>query len=362
MAAKKKAAASDPVEVLLSKMREQGLPVQKGGFAVAAAPSGISSFDASTGVGGFPTGRITVISGEEGAGKTLLVLSAIATAQIDGYPCAFVDAERALTPGFAKLLGVEYDDLVISRPRTLNEAYDVMKELSSSGLFRIVCLDSAVAIATEDQIQKSASEEGKRAAEAQVHSSELKKLTAVQSSETAVIITNQLRANPNPPSWWRGGPMLYEPGGRALRFYASLKVKMKTTEVHRDGSKKRYGHKIQTYIEKNKVAQPYRSAEFDITYESGIDAFVDTINTAIFAGIIKKSSSWFYLDIVDLDNGEVLEEVKANGRTAMEEEIKKNPEYLTNIERRLAGRGNPTSDYHDDPEEAKSGGGWEDVQ
>lgn len=341
------------VKALLAEMREQGLNAQVGGFDVDTIPTGISSFDVSTGVGGLPLKRVTVLRGKEASGKTLILLSAIASLQKAGGRAAFVDAEHALTPGFARMLGVDYDSLVISRPTTLNEAYDVFRTLCSSGLFGIVGFDSATALATEEDLMTSARDSGKRASEAQVHSAELKKMIALCHPKTAMVMIGQLRTNPNPPPGWRGPAPEYMPGGRALQFYASLLVEVKTTEVFRNGSKQRIGHKMRTTIVKNKVAQPYRVAEFDLNYETGLDTILDLINTAILTGIIKKKSSHFYFDVVDED-GEIQTTEKANGRAAIEKLIKGNSEYVMSLKMQISGGADPRAI----PEHAS---GWDEI-
>ncbi len=351
MASSKKKDAQ--LSALLGQMAEQGLRAQVGGFDVASIPTGISAFDVSTGIGGIPLKRITIFRGEEGAGKTLILLTAIAYAQRRGERCAFIDLEHALTPGFAKLLGVNYDELVISRPETLNEAYDVLKEFVKCGLFQIVGFDSTSALATIEDLEVSARDTTKRAAEAQVHSSELKKLNAICHKDTAIVMIGQLRTNPSPPPGWRGPPILYMPGGRALRHYSSMIAEVKTAEVFRNGAQQRIGHRIKTHIVRNKVAQPYRRAEFDLNYETGLDTIVDLINTAILTGIIKKKSSFFYFDHID-ESGEAVEEIRENGRSKIEARIKKDPALIQSLQAQVAGG---TGEIMDD----RPPGGWDEV-
>lgn len=319
-------AKSDPVALLLAAMAKEGLSAQIGGeFDIHALSSGIASFDQSTGVGGFPRGRVSVIQGEEASGKTLLALAVIAVVQQGGGRAGFVDLEHALTPSFAQLLGVDYDDLVISRPRTLNEAYDVARALVKSGLFHVVVFDSAVALATLDELDKSAREGQKRAGKAQVHAEELPKIVSLASmTDTAFLIINQLRENPNPPSWHRGGKILYSPGGRTIRHISSLIVDVSMAQPYRQAGQ-RVGHRTKTYIRKNKVGIPYLRAEFDMMYATGIDMVAELISTAIRVGLIKKSSSWFMLEAVDPGTGEQVVG-KWNGRAALDMAVKDSPE------------------------------------
>ena len=326
----------DELEALLSTMCEQGLPVQKGGFDVDVIPTGIASFDLSTGVGGIPRRRISLFLGKEGSGKTLMILSLFASIQKSGGRAAFIDAEHALTPDFARLLGVEYEDLVISRPRTLEQCYDVARKFTASGLFDAVGFDSVVALATEADLELTAAQSTKRAGQAQVHSAELKKITAICDPRTAFVLTNQLRVDPNPPSWWRGGPREYAPGGGAISFYASLRVMMRTTEVFKSSNGLRVGHRIKTTITKNKVAAPFQVAEFDIQYEAGLDTIMYMINIAISTGIITKRSSWYYYDEIDMEDGEVVEEHKWLGRDKMDGVIREDDDLRSQILQRLS--------------------------
>lgn len=324
---------------LLNTMQEQGRPVQQGGFSVEAIPTGITSFDHSTGIGGVPRRRISIFQGEEASGKTLLLLVLIANLQRQGGRAAFVDLEHALTPSFARLLGVEYDDLVISRPRTLEQAYDIAKELGESGLFDVVGFDSAVALSPESDLEKSASQGVQRAGQAQVHSQELKKMVSLLHDRTALVMINQLRENPNPPGWWSGGKMLYSPGGRALGFYCSLRVDVKATKNYKDSSGKRIGHRVMTRISKNKVAQPWGEATFDLQYATGLDLVVDLVETALELGIVTRKSSWYYYDWCDQETGEVIEEIKTNGREAFEQMIREHTDLEHSLRNDIEGEG-----------------------
>lgn len=344
---------------LLEEMQEDGLPAQQGGFHIEAIPTGIPSFDHSTGVGGFPRRRICVVQGEEASGKTLLLLTLIANVQNEGGRAAFVDLEHALTPGFAELLGVDYDDLTISRPRTLNEAYDVSKRFATSGLFDVVGFDSAVALPTVAEVQTDARESDSRAGKAQLHSQELPKVVSVLNDKTVFVIINQQREDPNPPAWWSAGKKLYSPGGRALRHNASLIVDVRKRKTYKNG-KTKIGHKTETYIRKNKVAQPFQRAEFDLMYASGIDLISDLISTALRHEVIRQSSSHFYLDIID-DEGVVLQEYHWNGRKNMENFIKSDTDESTRIRNYLQLKVSEFEDHIDPPANESAMTGWETV-
>lgn len=355
---KSKAKASDEqreLDKLLAELRDQALPIQHGGFEVDAIPTGIASFDLSTGVGGIPRRRISLLAGREASGKTLILLALIANVQRSGGRAAFIDAEHALTPGFATLLGVNYNDLLISRPRTLEQCYDVAKKLCSSGLFDVVGFDSVVALATEADLELSAAESTKRAGQAQVHSNELKKITSLLHNRTALVMINQIRIDPNPPPWWTAGPKEYEPGGSAIPFYASLRVKVKKKKDFKAAGGQRVGQRIHTNIIKNKVAPPFHEAEFDIKYTDGIDTIMGLIDTCLSVGVIIKKSSWFYLDVLDLDTGEVEDELKWAGRVKMEKAIKDDK----NLQEHLSARLIQDDDYEDDDEEEN---GWDNVR
>lgn len=317
------------VQALLDQMRKQGLlPLGGTTMDVVSTPSGIASFDNSTGIGGFPRGRMSVLQGEEGSGKTLLLLASIARVQHDGGRAAFVDLEHALTPDFARLLGVDFDALVTARPRTLNQAYDIARSWWSSGFFDVVGFDSAVALATEEEIEASASDSGKRAILAQLHSNELRKMVSTIHARTAFIVVNQLREDPNPPKWWKGGKRLYSPGGKALRYYSSMTVDVRHGSVHTKNHV-RVGHQQKTYIVKNKVAPPYRRAEFDLFYVTGLDLLSDAVATGLRIGLIEKHSSWFTFDM--LEAGMMTRTIKENGRESFENALREDPEAYENL-------------------------------
>jgi recombination protein RecA len=303
---------------------------------VPAAATGISSFDLSTGVGGLPLGRLSLLQGEEHSGKTLLLLSTIAQAQREGHKCAFIDGEHALTPQFARLLGVDWDDLApfVRRPKTLDDAYELIKEFGRSGFFRIVGYDSTTSLTTRAALETRAGEAGSRAAIARMHSEELPKLTALQSENTAVVFINQMRENPNPPNWWKGGKLLYAPGGKALRHYSSLIVEIKKGEIYKEGEK-RVGQALKTECVKNKVGTPFLKSEFDLMYLQGLDLTSDTIDAAVRMSVIRQSGSWFYLTITD-EEGVELEEKKFAGRKALEDCLRNEEWIMDFVKKRLA--------------------------
>lgn len=323
-------------------MEKDGLRSTEGDFEVEFLPTGISDFDHSTG-GGIPRSRVSIFQGEEHSGKTLLLLALIASVQKAGGRCAFIDAEQALTPDFARLLGVDFENLVIDRPKTLDAAYDLTRTYAKSGLFDVVGFDSATALPTQGDLEAMAADSAKRAAVAQMHSKELPKLLATMHKRTAVVFINQMRFNPNPPSWWKGGPILYATGGKALRHASSLSVLVKAGKFYKVGDE-RIGLQIKTYTEKNKVSTPFKHSEFDLMFDKGIDMMSNLINTALRLEVIKQTSSWFYVDIIELDSGTVLEEFKFNGRLALEEALRTNDGLRLNVQNQVEWAGGDSSD------------------
>lgn len=318
--------AKEPTEQeQLESLLEKAATIDGGNrdFTIVPAPTGITSFDQSTGVGGFPRNRISIAQGEEHSGKTLLLLTVIAHAQKKGGRCAFIDAEHALTPQFARMLGVNWEQLEpwVRRPKTLDQAYDILKEFVRSGLFDVVGFDSVTSLTTAAAIDSAAGSAQSRAAVARMHSEELPKIVAIQHPRTAIIMINQMRENPNPPSWFKGGKLLYTPGGKALRHYSSFTVEVKPGEVYTKGNT-RVGHRLKTHIVKNKVGIPYQRAEFDLMYAEGLDLTTDMIDTAINFSIITLRGSTYYINIVDFDTGEVLGEKKFAGKAALEDAIR----------------------------------------
>jgi recombination protein RecA len=324
------------LEALLGQMAKDGLRTTDS-FEVEFTPTGIASLDESLG-GGFPRQRVSILQGEEHSGKTLISLAAIAYCQRNNGRAAFIDAEHALTPGFARLLGVDFETLVVDRPKTLGNAYDILRTYGRSGLFDIIVWDSVTALVPESELDAPAADSQQRAAIPQMHSKELPKILATLHKRTAAILLNQMRENPNPPAWMKGGgKVLYAPGGKALRHASSMTVSVKPGQVHKHGEQ-RVGQRIRTEAIKNKVAVPFRKAEFDLMYNTGIDLLTSLLDTAIEYEIVKKKSSFFYIDIVDFENGVVLEEKRFAGRANIEQFLRDNPSALDNLSKQLAAR------------------------
>lgn len=325
----------EQLDEFLKGLRDNGLSIQSGGFEVDALPTGIASFDVSTGIGGLPRGRIVLTKGLAHAGKSLLYLVTIARAQADGGRAAFVDLEHALTPGFAQLLGVKWDDLVVSRPKTLNKAYDVARELASSGFFDIVVFDSACAIATDEELALPAGSSKARAAQARVHSEELRKINSSLHDRTVFAMVNQMRLNPNPPVWAQG-PQYYSPGGVALNdHYPSMTIEVKKGEKYKTGDLV-IGQEIKTFITKNKVGTPYLRSEFNLMFSSGIDKVQNLVDLAMANEVIRKKSSWFYVNKLDEYGAMIGDELRFAGRAALENALRDDSTLYESVERQVA--------------------------
>lgn len=280
--------------------------------------SGSVSLDFATGVGGYPKGRIIEIYGPESSGKTTLTLHAIAECQKNGGQAAFIDAEHALDPVYAKNLGVNVDDLLVSQPDTGEQALEICEMLARSGAIDIIVIDSVAALVPKAEIQGEMGD-SHVGLQARLMSQALRKIAgAVNKSNTCVIFINQLRE--------KIGIMFGNPetttGGRALKFYSSMRLDVRRIDSIKKGEEV-YGNRTRVKIVKNKVAPPFRKAEFDIMYGTGISLSGDILDMAAEIGIIEKAGSWYsykgerigqgrenvkaFLE----DNPKVMEEVRA---------------------------------------------------
>jgi len=289
---------------------------------VEAIPTGSISLDIALGVGGLPRGRIIEIFGPESSGKTTLSLHCAAEAQKRGGVAAFIDAEHALDPSYAKRIGVNVDDLLISQPDSGEQALQIVENLVRSGEVDVIIIDSVAALAPRVEI---AGEMGDQhiGLQARLMSQALRKLSSIVSkTRTIVIFLNQTRMKVGIPF---GNPET-TPGGLALKFYSSVRIRLQPKAKIKQGDKI-IGTRIEAKIVKNKVAPPFKTAEFDIYYNEGISYEADLINTGQKYGIIKKSGSW--LEFKGKKIGQGLEAAKKflreNPKIAkeIEEEIKK---------------------------------------
>lgn len=264
---------------------------------VDVIPTGSISLDLALGVGGAPRGRVIEIYGPEASGKTTLALSILAEAQKQGGVGAFVDAEHALDPDYAKKIGVNVDDLLISQPDSGEEALEIVETLVRSGEVDVIVVDSVAALVPKAEI---AGEMGEYQVglQARLMSSALRRLSAiVAKTKTVVIFLNQIRMKIGV----YGKPET-TPGGLALKFFSSVRIELKRIAQIKQGEEI-IGNKIVAKIVKNKVSAPFKTAEFNIYYNEGISKFADLINTGLKFGVIKKAGSWLQFDNTKLGQG-----------------------------------------------------------
>jgi len=287
---------------------------------VQAIPTGSLTLDLALGIGGVPRGRIVEIYGPESSGKTTVALHIIAETQKMGGEAAFIDAEHALDPLYAKALGVNINDLLVSQPDCGEDALEITDALVRSGAIDVVVVDSVAALVPQQEIDgdMGASHVG---LQARLMSQALRKLAgAIAKTNCVVVFINQLRE--------KVGVMYGNPevttGGKALKFYASVRMDVRKTENLKNGDEA-YGNHVKVKIVKNKVAPPFRVAEFDILYGKGISKSSEIIEIAVALDIIQKSGSWFSY------NGDRIGQGKENARKYIED----NPELMQEIEDKI---------------------------
>ena len=291
---------------------------------VSAISTGSLTLDLALGIGGVPRGRIIEIFGPESSGKTTLALHIVAEAQKIGGTAAFIDAEHALDPVYAKKLGVKIGDLLVSQPDSGEQALEITEALVRSGAVDIVVVDSVAALVPQQEIdgEMGTAHVG---LQARLMSQALRKLSgAISKSNAIVIFINQLREK---VGVIYGNPET-TPGGRALKFYASVRIDIRRSEALKNGSEQ-YGSRVKGKVVKNKGARPFKVAEFDLLYGKGISKSGELIDIGVELDIVEKSGSWFSFDGVRLGQG------KDNARKFIEE----NPEYLEKIEQRIKQQG-----------------------
>ncbi len=287
---------------------------------VESIPTGSIGLDMALGIGGLPKGRIIEIFGPESGGKTTVTLHAIAEAQKRGGIAAFVDVEHALDPVYAKALGVDVDQLIVSQPDTGEQALDIMEALVRSGAIDIIVLDSVAAMVTKAEIEGDMGDTFV-GVQARLMSAAMKKLTAVISkSNTVAIFINQVREK---IGIMFGNPET-TPGGRALKFYASVRIEVRKGEAIKDGSDT-IGNRTKCKVIKNKVAPPFKSCEFDMIFGHGISRTGEVLDYAIELDIIKKSGAWFSYN--DMRIGQ--------GRENTKKFLDDNPDVMKEIEDKI---------------------------
>jgi len=291
-------------------------------FDVEVIPTGIISLDKALGVGGLPRGRVIEIFGPESSGKTTLTLSIIAQAQIEGGVAAFIDAEHAFDATYAKVIGVNLEELLISQPDTGEQALDIVETLVRSNAVDLIVVDSVAALTPRAEIEGEMGDSS-IALQARLMSQALRKLTAaISKSKTCVIFINQIREK---IGVMFGNPET-TPGGRALKFYASVRIDLRKIATITD-KEEIIGSKVKAKIVKNKVAPPFREATFEIIYNEGVSKIGALIDAAIDSGIIKKSGSWFLYKDKNLSQGreQLKNVIKENStlKKEIEEELRK---------------------------------------
>ena len=287
---------------------------------VQAVHTGSIALDMALGIGGLPRGRIVEIYGPESSGKTTVALHVIAEVQKIGGEAAFIDAEHALDPVYAKALGVDIDNLLVSQPDCGEDALEITEALVRSGAIDIVVIDSVAALVPKSEIEgdMGASSVG---VQARLMSQAMRKLSAVISKSNCIVIfINQLREK---VGVFYGNPETTT-GGRALKFYASVRIDVRKADQLKNGAEI-YGNRVRCKIVKNKVAPPFKVAEFDILYGKGISRSSEIIDYAIKLDIVKKSGSWFSY------NGERIGQGKDNVRKIIEE----NAEMMAELEEKI---------------------------
>ncbi|NLY81457.1 MAG: recombinase RecA [Clostridiales bacterium] len=296
---------------------------------VKAISTGSISLDLATGIGGIPRGRIVEVFGPESSGKTTLALHMIAEAQKAGGKAAFIDAEHALDPQYSKNLGVDVDELLVSQPDTGEQALEICDMLARSGAIDIIVIDSVAALVPKAEIQGEMGD-SHVGLQARLMSQALRKITgSVHKTNTSIVFINQLRE--------KIGVMFGSPetttGGRALKFYSSMRLDVRRIETIKSGDAM-LGNKTRVKVVKNKVAPPFKYAEFDIMYGEGISAEGDILDTAVTMDLVDKAGSWYSYD------GERI----GQGRENVKIFLTANPDILESIKSKIL------SEIHKDDE------------
>jgi len=293
---------------------------ERGVVPVEVIPTGSIALDLALGIGGLPRGRVVEIYGPESSGKTTVALHAIANAQRAGGIAAFIDAEHALDPEYAKKLGVDIDALLVSQPDTGEQALEIMDMLIRSGAIDIVVIDSVAALVPRAEIEGEMGD-SHVGLQARLMSQALRKITgALSQSNTTAIFINQLREK---IGVFFGSPETTT-GGKALKFYASIRLDVRRIETLKDGTEA-VGNRTRVKVVKNKMAPPFKQAEFDIIYGLGISREGSLIDMGVEEGFVKKSGAWYTYE------GDQLGQGKENARSFLRD----NPDLTNELEKKL---------------------------
>ena len=314
------------LEVAMSQIEKQfgkGSVMKLGEYKameVEAIPTGALSLDIALGIGGVPRGRIIEVFGPESSGKTTLALHIIAEAQKMGGEAAFIDAEHALDPVYARKLGVDIDNLIVSQPDTGEQALEITEALVRSGALDVVVVDSVAALVPKAEIDGEMGD-SHMWLQARLMSQALRKLAgAINKSKTVLIFINQLRE--------KIGVVFGNPetttGGRALKFYASVRMDIRKTEMMKQDGQV-IGNRVRVKVIKNKVAPPFREAEFDVLYGKGISKVGNILDMAVNLDIVEKSGAWFSY------NGQRISQGRENAKRYLEE----HPDIMDEIEKKV---------------------------
>ena len=314
------------LEVAMSQIEKQfgkGSVMKLGEYKameVEAIPTGALSLDIALGIGGVPRGRIIEVFGPESSGKTTLALHIIAEAQKMGGEAAFIDAEHALDPVYTRKLGVDIDNLIVSQPDTGEQALEITEALVRSGALDVVVVDSVAALVPKAEIDGEMGD-SHMGLQARLMSQALRKLAgAINKSKTVLIFINQLRE--------KIGVMFGNPetttGGRALKFYASVRMDIRKTEMMKQDGQV-IGNRVRVKVIKNKVAPPFREAEFDVLYGKGISKVGNILDMAVNLDIVEKSGAWFSY------NGQRISQGRENAKRYLEE----HPDIMDEIEKKV---------------------------
>jgi recombination protein RecA len=296
---------------------------------IDSIPTGALSLDLALGIGGLPRGRIVEIYGPESSGKSTLAMHAVAEAQRNGGICAYIDAEHAMDPVYARAIGVNVDDLLISQPDTGEQALEIADMLIRSGALDILVIDSVAALTPRAEIEGEMGDTHV-GLQARLMSQALRKLTGTLSkSDTIAIFINQLREK---IGVMFGSPET-TPGGRALKFYSSIRLDIRRIEAIKDGTDVT-GNRTRVKVVKNKCAAPFKQAEFDIMYGRGISREGSLLDVALDLGFVKKSGAWFTYE------GEQLGQGRENVKTFLSE----NPQLMAEIDERVRNQLAPKED------------------